>query len=92
MKSERRLVLIVGSVFPLKYTFKKGEAMKAPTRFLTNEKGERLAVIIEIEEYEKLLEEFEDAQALVEYHEAKASGETAIPLDQALGEIRRNRK
>jgi len=66
--------------------------MKAPTRFLTNEKGERLAVVIEIEEYEKLLEELEDAEALCEYHEAKASGETAIPLDQALDEIRRNRK
>ena len=49
-------------------------------------------LVIEIEEYEKLLEELEDAQALVEYHEAKASGETAIPLDQALDEIRRNRK
>jgi hypothetical protein len=66
--------------------------MKAPTRFLTNEKGERLAVVIDIEEYEKLLEELEDAEALREYHEAKASGETAIPLDQALDEIRRNRK
>jgi len=66
--------------------------MKAPTRFITNEKGERLAVIIEIEEYEKLLEELEDAEALSEYHEAKASGEAAIPLDQALDEIRRNRK
>ena len=34
--------------------------MKAPTRFLTNEKGERLAGVIEIEEYKKLLEELED--------------------------------
>ena len=66
--------------------------MKAPTRFLTNEKGERLAVVIEIEEYEKLLEELEDAEALREYREAKASGETAIPLDEALDEIERNRK
>ena len=66
--------------------------MKAPTRFLTNEKGEKLAVVLEIEEYEKLLEELEDAEALREYQEAKASGETAIPLDQALDEIRRNRK
>ncbi len=66
--------------------------MKAPTRFLTNEKGEKLAVVLEIEEYEKLLEELEDAEALREYREAKASGETAIPLDQALDEIKRNRK
>jgi hypothetical protein len=70
----------------------RSEAMKKPTRFLTNDKGERLAVVLEIEEYEKLLEESEDAEALCEYHEAKASGETAIPLDQALDEIERNRK
>jgi hypothetical protein len=66
--------------------------MKAPTRFLTNEKGEKLSVVIEIEEYEKLLEELEDAEALREYREAKASGEKAVPLDQALDEIERNRK
>jgi hypothetical protein len=66
--------------------------MKKPTRFLTNDKGEKLAVVLEIAEYEELLEELEDAEALCEYHEAKASGETAIPLDQTLDEIRRNRK
>jgi len=66
--------------------------MKAPTRFLTNEKGERLAVVIEIEEYEKLLEELEDLHDIRAVDEAMASGETAIPLDQALDEIRRNRK
>jgi len=59
---------------------------------LTNEKGERLAVVIEIEEYEKLLEELEDLHDIRAVDEAKASDETAIPLDQALDEIRRNRK
>jgi hypothetical protein len=66
--------------------------MKEPTRFLTNEKGERLAVVIGIKEYEEILEELEDAEALCEYHEAKASGETAIQIEQALDEITRNRK
>ena len=66
--------------------------MKTPTRFLTNEKGERLAVVIEIEEYEKLLEKLEDLDDIRAYDEATASGEMAIPLDQALDEIKRNRK
>jgi PHD/YefM family antitoxin component YafN of YafNO toxin-antitoxin module len=66
--------------------------MKPPTRFLTNEKGERLAVVIEIAEYEKLMEELEDLHDVRAYDEAKASGETAIPLDDALDEIERNRK
>ena len=30
--------------------------MKQPTQFLTNERGERIAVVIGVEEYEKLVE------------------------------------
>lgn len=69
--------------------------MKEPTQFLTNEKGEKIAVVISIEEYERLLEELEDLedlQAVREYEQAKADGEVPIPLEQALAEIRRNRK
>lgn len=66
--------------------------MKAPTQYLTNEKGEKIAVVISIEEYEKILEELEDLDDIRAYDEAKASGETGIPLEQALAEIRRNRK
>lgn len=70
---------------------RKGDEMKAPTQFLTNEKGERIAVVISVEEYEELLDEIEDLQAVREYDEAKASGETPIPLEQALAEIERER-
>lgn len=66
--------------------------MTAPKQFLTNEKGEKIAVVISIREYEELLEEIEDLQAVREYDAAKASGEEPIPLEQALDEIRRNRK
>lgn len=66
--------------------------MKEPTQFLTNEKGERIAVVISIEEYERLLEELEDLEDIRAIDERKASGEIPIPLDQALAEIRRTRK
>lgn len=66
--------------------------MKEPTQFLTNEKGEKVAVVISIEEYEKLLEELEELEDIRAYDEAKASGEVPIPLEQALDEIERNRK
>jgi len=61
-------------------------------QFVLNKRGERVAVVLSIEEYEDLLEEIEDLQAVREYEKAKASGETPIPLEQALTEIRRNRK
>ena len=66
--------------------------MKEPTQFLTNEKGEKIAVVISIEEYEKILEELEDLEDIRACEEARASGETPIRLEQALTENRRNRK
>ena len=66
--------------------------MKKPTRFLTNEKGERIAVIIEMKEYEELLAELEDLQAVREYKVAKASGETPIPFDKAVSRIEKKRR
>jgi hypothetical protein len=68
-----------------------GETIKAPTQFLTNEKGEKIAVVLSIEEYEKILEELEDLEDIRAYDEAKASGETPIPLEQALDENQRRR-
>ncbi|HLZ13533.1 MAG TPA: hypothetical protein VKP58_13180 [Candidatus Acidoferrum sp.] len=68
-----------------------GETIKAPTQFLTNEKGEKIAVVLSIEEYEKILEELEDLEAVRAYDEAKASGETPIPLEQSLDENQRRR-
>ncbi len=66
--------------------------MAKPPQFVTDENGVRVAVVLDIEEYEKLLEELEDREAIREYEEAKASGENPIPLEQALAEIRRARK
>jgi hypothetical protein len=66
--------------------------MKEPTQFLTNEKGEKVAVVIGIEEYEKLLEELEDLEDIRAYDEAMASGETPVPFEQAIAEIKRSRK
>jgi PHD/YefM family antitoxin component YafN of YafNO toxin-antitoxin module len=61
-------------------------------QFVTNERGEKIAVVIGIEEYEKLLEDLEDLEAIREYEEAKASNETPVPFDEAIARIERNRK
>lgn len=66
--------------------------MKEPTQFLTNEKGEKVAVVISIEEYEELLQELEDLEDIRAYDEAIASGETPIPFEKAIAEIERSRK
>ena len=61
-------------------------------QFVVNESGEKVAVVLGIEEYEKILEELEDLEDIRACDEAKALGETPIPLEQALVENRRNRK
>jgi len=66
--------------------------MPKAKQFVTDENGVRVAVMLDIKEYEELLEDLEDLQAVREYEEEKASGQKPIPLAQALDEIHRNRK
>ena len=49
-----------------------------------NERGAKVAVVIGIEEYEKLLEELEDLEDIRAYDEAMASGETPVPFEEAI--------
>jgi PHD/YefM family antitoxin component YafN of YafNO toxin-antitoxin module len=66
--------------------------MEKELQFVVNERGEKVAVMISIEEYEKILEELEDLEDLRACDERKASGEIPVPLEEALADIRRNRK
>jgi PHD/YefM family antitoxin component YafN of YafNO toxin-antitoxin module len=61
-------------------------------QFVVNDRGEKVAVMISVEEYEKILEALEDLEDLRACNERKASGEIPMPLEEALADIRRNRK
>jgi hypothetical protein len=65
--------------------------MPKAKQFVTDENGVRVAVMLDIKEYEELLEELEDLQAAREYEEAKALGETPVPFDEAIARIERER-
>ena len=58
-------------------------------RYVVDENGKRVSVILPVEEYERMVEELEDIRL---YDEAKAELERgedeAIPLEQAMREIR----
>ncbi|MDP9457363.1 MAG: hypothetical protein M3Q60_16640 [Actinomycetota bacterium] len=60
-------------------------------QFITNEEGERTAVVLPLKEYEELVELAEDAEALREADEALeelARGEDeVVPIQDALREI-----
>jgi PHD/YefM family antitoxin component YafN of YafNO toxin-antitoxin module len=61
-------------------------------RYIVDENGKRVSVILPIEEYERLIEILEDLDDVRLYDEAKAALEKGedevIPLDQAMREIR----
>jgi hypothetical protein len=61
-------------------------------RYIVDDRGEKTAVILDISEYKKLLEEAEELEAIRAYDAAKAAGDEAIPFEQAISEIERDRK
>lgn len=65
--------------------------MLSKQSFVTDERGQRIGVILDITEFERLLEALEELESIRAYDAAKASDEEAIPLDQAVAELERER-
>ena len=61
-------------------------------RYVVDEKGNRVGVLLDIGDYRKILEELEELDSIRAYDAAKASGDEAIPFDEAVEEIEQNRK
>jgi len=56
-------------------------------RYVIDEAGNRVAVLIDIEEYNRILEALEELESINAYDEAKASDDEIISFDQAIKEI-----
>lgn len=69
--------------------FTGGEAVR---EYIVSEGGERTRVILDLDEYERLVGAAEELEDIAAYDEAKAAikreGDEAIPLEQAMREIR----
>ena len=61
-------------------------------QFIVDDSGEKTAVILDIVEYERLIEEAEELEAIRAYDAAKAAGDEAVPFEQAITEIERDRQ
>ncbi len=61
-------------------------------RYVVDEQGNRIAVLLDIVEYERLLEELDELDATRAYDAAKAAGDDFIPLDQAFDEVDTERR
>lgn len=60
--------------------------------YVVDETGQRVGVLLDIDEYRKILAELEELESIRAYDAAKASGEKGIPLEQAIEEIERERR
>ena len=61
-------------------------------RYVIDEKGEHVGVLLDMSDYQKILEELEELESIRAYDAAKASGDEAIPFEKAIEEIEREQK
>jgi hypothetical protein len=62
------------------------------TKLIKNKKGQKVSVVLNIREYEKLIEDAEELEAIRAYDSAKESGRTPIPYEQVLLKIEQRRQ
>ena len=74
----------------------KGIRQKTPTgfkeRYVVDEQGNPVSVLLSMAEYRRLLEELEELASIRAYDAAKASAEEIIPFEQAVAEIEKRRR
>ena len=58
-------------------------------RYLVDEAGNRIAVVMNLDDYRRLVADVEELAVIRAYDAAKASGETPIPFAQAVAELDR---
>ena len=60
---------------------------KTKQKYVVDAKGKRVGVIVEIEQYRKMLRDMEELESIRAYDEARASADEAVPFDRATEEI-----
>jgi len=61
-------------------------------KFLVDERGKKVGVLLSFSEYKKLLKKLEELESLYAYDKAKASKNEVIPFEQAIKEIEKSRE
>ena len=61
-------------------------------QYLVDAEGNRIKVVLDLADYQRLLEELEELESLRAYDAAKAAEEEVIPFEQAIAEIERDRQ
>ncbi|MEN9520367.1 MAG: hypothetical protein RLZZ381_2955 [Cyanobacteriota bacterium] len=65
--------------------------MKLKEKYLTDENGNRIGVLLEIEEYHKLLEALEELEAIRAYDNAISDNDEEIAFENVISQIEQSR-
>jgi PHD/YefM family antitoxin component YafN of YafNO toxin-antitoxin module len=63
---------------------------KIKERYLVDEHGNQVGVLLGIAEYRRLLEELEELASIKAYDKVKASKDEVIPFEKAVSEIEKS--
>jgi len=66
-------------------------SLELKERYVVDESGSRVAVLLDIEECQKVLDAIEELEAISAYDEAKAEPDEVITFEQAIAEIESQR-
>ena len=58
-------------------------------KYLTDAKGNRIGVLLDVSDYRKVLEELEELEAIRAYDAAKVADGEAVPFEEAVAETNR---
>ena len=64
---------------------------KVKERFVVDDQGNRMEVVLPIDDYEKLLEAHEEREAIRAFAAAKAEADEALPAERPFAEIEKRR-
>ena len=62
-----------------------------PRKYVTNRRGQKVGVVLDIEDYKKMMADIEELDSIRAYDAAKDSGDALIPFRNAAQEIERSR-
>jgi len=63
-----------------------------PKKYVTNRRGKKVGVVLDIEDYKKMLADIEELESIRAYDAAKDSGDETVSFLKATQEIERSRK
>jgi hypothetical protein len=61
-------------------------------RYLVDDQGNRIGVLLDISAYQQLLDKLEELESLYAFDMAKAAEDESIPLEQAISEVEQERQ